>query len=95
MKKQNNAIHLANPESRPLLDDASYTPYQRSKARAIAASLILAACESETLSMKDLPELAAHFDEATWRTVSFNAGEAVADLPARVLTLAYLAKTGK
>lgn len=95
MRKQNNAINLANPESRPLLADASYTPYQRSKARAIAASLILAACESETLSMKDLPNLAAHFSESEWRTVSFNAGEAVADFPARVLTIAYLRKVAQ
>ena len=63
--------------------------YQLRKARLIAAVLLTAACESDTPLAK-LPELAARMSESDWRAVSFAAGVAVADVPARTMTVAIL-----
>jgi hypothetical protein len=63
--------------------------YQRSKAKKIAAVLLIAAAQSGT-PMADLAALAARMDEGQWRTVSFKAGVAVAEHPARVFTIAIL-----
>lgn len=63
--------------------------YQRRKARKIAAVLMLAAVNSDT-PIANLPLLASRMTESQWRTVSFEAGVAVADRPARVFTIALL-----
>lgn len=63
--------------------------YQKRKARLIAAVLILAAAQSET-PMSQLAQLAARMSPDQWRTVSFQAGVAIADHAAKVLTIAYL-----
>ncbi len=65
--------------------------YQKSKARAIAAVLILGAAASDT-PMAQLPVLAAHMTADQWRTIAFQAGQANVDEPAKVLTIAYLLK---
>ncbi len=65
--------------------------YQRRKARAIAATFMLAAIASDTPLAK-LPELAARMNDAQWRTVAFQAGQPVPDHAAKVLTVALLAK---
>jgi hypothetical protein len=63
--------------------------YQRRKARLIAATLLIAAAQSDT-PMSSLAQLAAMMDESQWRTVSLQSGVAVADLPARVYVIAIL-----
>ena len=72
---------------------ASGNSYQRRKARAMAGVLILGAATMPfPVPMTALAELAARMDERQWITVSLQAGVAVSDLPARVLTIAYLAR---
>ena len=63
--------------------------YQKSKAKKIAAVLLLAAAASET-PMTQLAELAARMSHREWITVSLQAGVPVADKPARVLVVAML-----
>lgn len=63
--------------------------YQKRKAKLIAGTLVLAAVANDTPFTK-LADLAARMSEAQWRTVSFQAGVAVADKPARVLCVAML-----
>lgn len=69
--------------------------YQLRKARMIAAVLIASAAASSRVSMAQLPQLAASFTEEHWRTVSLAAGVPVADVPARVATIAYLLRVSK
>ena len=63
--------------------------YQTKKARLIAASLMLAAMQSET-PLSSLPALAASMSHRQWVSVSLAAGVPVADQPARVMVLALL-----
>lgn len=63
--------------------------YQGRKAKLIAGTLVLAAAQSDT-PMSNLATLAAHMSESQWRTVSFQAGVPVADVPCRVLCIAML-----
>jgi len=63
--------------------------YQKSKAKKIAAVLLIAAAQSDT-PMADLATLAASMSEREWTSVSLAAGVAVADHPARVFTIAIL-----
>lgn len=63
--------------------------YQKHKAKLIAATLLIAAAQSNT-PMSQLAGMAASFGESEWRTVSFTAGVAVADTPARVYVVAIL-----
>jgi hypothetical protein len=65
--------------------------YQRHKARLIAATLLLAATQTD-IPMSQLALLASHMSPEQWRTVSFQAGVAVADKAAQVLTVALLAR---
>lgn len=63
--------------------------YQKRKAKLIAAVLILAAAQSD-VPMTQLAQLAARMSHRQWITVSLQAGVAVADHAAKVLTIAYL-----
>ena len=65
--------------------------YQMRKAKLIAATLILAAAQTD-VPMTQLALLASRMDEAQWRTVSFAAGVAVADQQARVMVVALLGR---
>ena len=65
--------------------------YQIRKAKAIAGVLILAAASSDT-PMSQLAQLAAQMSHRQWVTVSLQAGVAVADHAAKMLTVAYLEK---
>ena len=66
--------------------------YQMRKAKLIAATMVLAAAQSENVPMTQLALLASRMDEAQWRGVSFQAGVAVADAPARILVVALLGR---
>ncbi len=63
--------------------------YQKRKAKAMAGALILAAAASET-PMSQLPALAARMSFEQWRTLAFQAGQAVPDHAAKVMTIALL-----
>lgn len=63
--------------------------YQQSKARLIAAVLLMAAAQGNT-PMSQLAPLAARMSERQWTSVSFAAGVPVVDVPARVLVIALL-----
>lgn len=63
--------------------------YQKSKAKRIAAVLLLAAAQS-SISISELPALAARMSHEQWVSVSLQAGVAVAEMPARIFTIALL-----
>ncbi len=90
--KGQNAHLSSAPDSRT--SGLHANGYQSRKAREIAASLIRAASGS-SVGISELPGFAARMTEANWRTVSFQAGVAVADHTAKVLTIAYLLKAAK
>jgi hypothetical protein len=62
------------------------------KAKLIAATMVLAAAQSENVPMTQLALLASRMDEAQWRGVSFQAGVSVADTPCKVLVVALLGR---
>lgn len=66
--------------------------YQMRKAKLIAATMVLAAAQSENVPMTQLALLASRMDEAQWRGVSFQAGVSVADTPCKVLVVALLGR---
>lgn len=66
--------------------------YQLRKAKLIAATLILAAGQSENVPMTQLAQLAASMDHRGWVTVSLQAGVPVADYPCKVLVVALLGR---
>jgi len=57
----------------------------------MAATFMLAACASDT-PLANLPLLASRMTDNQWRCVAFQAGQAVPDHAAKVLTVALLAK---
>lgn len=57
----------------------AYTRYQKRKATAIAAYLIQGIAASNYVTLEDLPTLAANFSMDEWRTISFAAGQPVAE----------------
>lgn len=63
--------------------------YQKSKAKRIAAVLLLAAAQS-SISISELPALAARMSHKQWVSVSLQAGVPVAEQPARIFTIALL-----
>lgn len=63
--------------------------YQKRKARMLAAVLISASCAS-TVTLAELPELAANLTHREWISVAMQAGVAVPDSRAKALTVAYL-----
>ncbi len=63
--------------------------YQKRKAKRIAAVLVLAAASS-SISLAELPSLAARMSHREWITVSLQAGVPVAEHQARVFTIALL-----
>ena len=65
--------------------------YQMRKAKLIAATLILAAAQTD-VPMTQLAHLAAAMDHRQWISVSLQAGVAVADTPCRVLVVALLGR---
>jgi hypothetical protein len=65
--------------------------YQSRKARQIAACLIEAAARS-SVTLRELPAIAARMNMAEWQSVAFQAGVAVPDYSAKLLTIAYLRK---
>lgn len=63
--------------------------YQRRKARMIAASILSAACQSDT-PIGNLPRMLVTLDERAWVSVSLAAGQSVADTQCRALVVAIL-----
>lgn len=63
--------------------------YQRNKAKRIAAVLLLAAAQS-SISISELPALAARMSHEQWVSVSLQAGVPVAEKSARIFTIALL-----
>ncbi len=63
-------------------------PYQLAKARKIAA--FLRNCAGDRMTAHQLSRCVAIMDADAWRTVSFQAGEPVADIEAKVAVLAIL-----
>lgn len=63
--------------------------YQKAKAKRIAAVLVLAAASS-SISLSELPALAASMTHKQWVSVSLQAGVPVAEQPARIMTIALL-----
>jgi hypothetical protein len=68
--------------------------YQSRKARQISACL-LQACARSSVTLRELPKLAARMSMEEWRTVAFQAGVAVPDYAAKLLTVAYLIEAGR
>jgi hypothetical protein len=84
-----NHAHLSlvvcgNGASRPA------NSYQERKARRIAACILEAAARCESIAFEELPVLTAKMSEDAWRTVAFQAGVAIPDDRAKLLTVAYL-----
>lgn len=68
--------------------------YQRRKARALAAVLMLAAVSAD-VCYSEAATLAARMTQDQWRTVSMVAGVPVADKGAQTLAVAYLITLGE
>lgn len=68
--------------------------YQKTKARRIAASLIRA-CDGSSVTVHELPGIVARMSMAQWQTMAFQAGVAVADYTAKLLTIERLKKAAR
>jgi hypothetical protein len=86
MEKQNAHLSVVPVGGFPSLRPNAY---QARKARQISACLLQAAARS-SVTLRELPKLAARMSMDQWRTVAFQAGVAVPDLAAKRATVAYL-----
>ena len=86
--KRNAHLTIVGGRDLPVLPTNGY---QASKARKMAACLLRAAASS-SVTIRELPQIAARMNMAEWQSVAFQAGVAVPDYSAKLLTIAYLRK---
>jgi hypothetical protein len=69
--------------------------YQAKKGRRMAATILRAACSSQSVTISELARISSKMTEDQWRTVAFQAGVAVPDVEAKRATVAYLLRVAE